>query len=135
MSAPVTEARAARRRLPVGRTIDGISAVLLPFHHGAPDWPAFATLVQRTYAAGLTPAVNMDTGHVGLLTADERGRALAIAREVAAGRRFVAGAYIEDLEGDPIKLYREAIASIASHGGTPIVFQSSALARLDGSAL
>ena len=132
---PVIDARAARRPLPVGRTIDGISAVLLPFHRGAPDWSSFATLVDRTYAAGLTPAVNMDTGHVALLSRDERARALTIAHEVAAGRRFVAGAYIEDLEGDPIKLYHQAIASIASHGGTPILFQSSALARLDGSAL
>ncbi|SRR5712692_1492521 len=124
----------ARRRLPVGRAIDGISAVLLPFEaSGRPDWDGFTSLVARTYAAGLTPAVNMDTGHVNLLTADERARALAIAREVSAGRRFVAGAFVEDVahEGRIAEIYHRAIEAIVAHGGTPILFQSSPLSRLD----
>ncbi|MBM3758546.1 MAG: dihydrodipicolinate synthase family protein, partial [Acidobacteria bacterium] len=50
------------------RPICGISAILLPFaESGAVDWPAFDAHVQRTVEAGLTPAVNMDTGFVNLL--------------------------------------------------------------------
>ena len=46
-----------------GRRIDGISAVLLPMTAGgAPDLDAWAALVERTWSAGLTPAINMDTG-------------------------------------------------------------------------
>lgn len=133
---PAPETRRIRRPLPVGRSIDGISAVLLPFEaDGRPDWRAFTSLVERTYAAGLTPAVNMDTGHVGLLAPEERARALAIAREVAAGRRFVAGTFVEDQSGDPVALYRRAIETITAQGGTPILFQSSALAGLEGRSL
>ena len=77
----------------MGRTIEGISAVLLPFtRDDTPDWEGFRRLLDRTWRAGLTPAVNMDTSYVNLLTADERRRALAEASEVAAGRRFVRAA-------------------------------------------
>jgi dihydrodipicolinate synthase/N-acetylneuraminate lyase len=113
-----------------GRKIDGISAVLLPF--GAddqPDWPGLRVLLDRTWAAGLTPAVNMDTGYVHLLTPAERARVLDETREASAGRRFVAGAFIEGQPGDPAPLYRRAIERIRAHGGTPIVFQCSALSR------
>lgn len=111
-----------------GRLIDGISAVLLPF--GAddrPDWPAYRALVDRTYAAGLTPAVNMDTGYVSLLSRGERDRALAEASEVAAGRAFVAAAYIEGDVGDPAALYLREALDVRGKGGTPILFQCSAL--------
>jgi dihydrodipicolinate synthase/N-acetylneuraminate lyase len=111
-----------------GRHIDGISAVLLPF--GAddrPDWRAYRALVDRTYTAGLTPAVNMDTGYVNLLSRDERDRALAEASEVAAGRALVAGAYIEGEDGDPAALYRREAMDIRGRGATPILFQCSAL--------
>jgi dihydrodipicolinate synthase/N-acetylneuraminate lyase len=115
-----------------GRHIDGISAVLLPFGaDGTPDWDAFSRLLDRTWAAGLAPAVNMDTGYVHLLTVPQREQALSIAQQIAAGRRFVAGAFIEDLDGDAVSLYGVEIDRIRRHGGTPIVFQSSALARLD----
>jgi dihydrodipicolinate synthase/N-acetylneuraminate lyase len=118
-----------------GRHIDGISAVLLPFAaNGTPDWDGFCRLLETTWAAGLTPAVNMDTGYVHLLTMPERARALSIAQQTAAGRRFVAGAFIEGLDGDPVSLYRGEIDRIRRHGGTPIVFQSSALAGLDEDA-
>lgn len=113
-----------------GRRIDGISAVLLPF--GAddrPDWPTYRGLVERTYAAGLTPAVNMDTGYVNLLSRGERERVLAEASEVAGGRAFVAGAYIEGEAGEPSALYRREVDAIRGKGGTPILFQCSALAR------
>jgi dihydrodipicolinate synthase/N-acetylneuraminate lyase len=115
-----------------GRRIDGISAVLLPFTvEGTPDWDGFSALLDRTWSAGLTPAVNMDTGYVHLLTVPERAQALSIAQQLAAGRRFIAGAFIEGLEGDAVALYLAEIDRIRKHGGVPIVFQSSALARLD----
>ena len=57
------------------RPILGMSAVLLPFTaDGAVDWHGFESLVARTVAAGLVPAVNMDTGYVQLLDADTRAR-------------------------------------------------------------
>jgi dihydrodipicolinate synthase/N-acetylneuraminate lyase len=115
-----------------GRHIDGISAVLLPFAaDGTPDWDGLSRLLDRTWAAGLTPAVNMDTGYVHLLTVPERAEVLSTARQMAAGRRFIAGAFIEDLDGDAVTLYHAEIDRIRKHGGVPIVFQSSALTRLD----
>jgi dihydrodipicolinate synthase/N-acetylneuraminate lyase len=113
-----------------GRRIEGVSAVLLPF--GADDRPDLASyrrLMERTWRAGLTPAVNMDTGYVNLLTAEERARVLAAASEMAAGRPFVAGAYIEGEPGDPVVSYRRAIERIRAQGGTPILFPCSALAQ------
>lgn len=113
-----------------GRRIEGISAVLLPF--GAddrPDWESFRGLLDRTWTAGLTPAVNMDTGYVNLLTREERAQALAAAEAVSRGRAFVAGAFIESEHGDPVVLYRREIDGIRRRGGTPILFQCSALAE------
>jgi dihydrodipicolinate synthase/N-acetylneuraminate lyase len=111
-----------------GRTIEGISAVLLPFlDDDTPDWRAFRALLERTWTAGLTPAVNMDTGYVNLLDAAGRARVLAETRDVAHGRRFVAGAFIEGEMGDPVRLYRRVVEEIRAHGGTAILFQCSAL--------
>ena len=125
---------AASVRIPplqYGRRPDGISAVLLPFTtRDAPDWNGFRHLLDRTWAAGLAPAVNMDTGYVHLLTPIERQRVLDETSDVAAGRRFVAGAFIEGLDGDPDALYLCEVESIRRHGGTPILFQCSQLARL-----
>jgi 4-hydroxy-tetrahydrodipicolinate synthase len=112
-----------------GRQIEGISAVLLPYgRDDHPDWDAFRTLLERTWAAGLTPAVNMDTGYVNLLTADERQRVLDEATGVARGRPFVAGAFIEGQAGDPVALYEREVDRIRRHGGVPILFQCLALA-------
>ena len=56
---------------PLRRSIRGISAVLLPVDAaGAIDWVGFAAHVARTVAAGIVPAVNMDTGHVHRLAGD-----------------------------------------------------------------
>ena len=75
-----------------GRTIEGSSAVLLPFApDGAIDWDAYAANVARTLDAGLAPAVNMDTGYANLITPDEKRRVLTIAREAASGRRNYSG--------------------------------------------
>ena len=111
-----------------GRPIEGISAVLLPFTaEDRPDWAGFRGLLERTWGAGLTPAVNMDTGYVHLLSADERRHALEEAGEMAAGRRFVAGAFIEGRDGDPVRAYLAETATIRARGGTPILFQCSSL--------
>lgn len=115
-----------------GRAIDGVSAVLLPY--GAderPDWDGFRRLLDRTWQAGLTPAVNMDTGYVHLLTADERARVVRETQDVAVGRRFVAGAFVEGERGDLAAAYRREIEHIRSAGGTPILFQCSALVTRD----
>ena len=114
------------------RPIDGISAVLLPFHpDGRPDRETWAALVERTWAAGLTPAVNMDTGYANLLSASERAEFLAEAGRMARGRRFVAGTYIEGLTGDPASLYAREASAIHSAGGTPILFPCSATQHWD----
>ena len=123
-------ARMAVPQLRPRRRIEGISAVLLPFGvDGAPDWESYRRLLTRTWEAGLTPAVNMDTGYVNLLTDEERERVLLEASDTAAGRQFVAGAFIDGLPGDPVRLYRSAIDEIRHRGGTPILFQCSALAE------
>jgi hypothetical protein len=80
-------------RIQVGRRITGMSAILLPYaDDGAIDWAAAEAHVSRTVTAGLTPAVNMDTGYVQLLDAADKERVLDMAAAVAGGA-FVAGAY------------------------------------------
>ena len=45
------------------RQVKGMSAILLPHRaDGGIDWGEFEQHVARTADAGLTPAVNMDTG-------------------------------------------------------------------------
>lgn len=105
--------------------------MLLPYlAEDTPDWPSFRALVARTFEAGLTPAVNMDTGYVNLIDKPTRRRVLAETRDLAAGRRFVASAYIEGEEGPLAGLYRDAIAEARASGATPILFQCSALGLL-----
>lgn len=113
------------------RRIEGISAVLLPFHEdGKPDHNAFLAHVERTYAAGLTPAVNMDTGYVNLLTREERLEILDLMPAAANGRRFVAGAFVEGEAGDLVSMYTRETDAIQERGGIPILFQSTALTSL-----
>ncbi|MEQ1787070.1 MAG: dihydrodipicolinate synthase family protein [Acidimicrobiales bacterium] len=97
-----------------GRTITGMSAVLLPHRSSAEiDWPAFEAHVLRTADAGLTPAVNMDTGFVHLLSAVQRAEVLSRTRSL--GVDFVAGAFDEaDVE------------AVQALGGTPVIFPSAA---------
>lgn len=115
------------------RAITGMSAVLLPYTtEGRIDWDAAEAHIARTVAAGLTPAVNMDTGYVQLLDADDKDRMLDLAASVA-GTSFVAGAYVPDEAGAPFDLagYVAACAAIESRGGTPVVFPSYGLNSLD----
>jgi dihydrodipicolinate synthase/N-acetylneuraminate lyase len=113
-----------------GRHIEGNSAVLLPYtSDDRPDWESFRRLLDGTWAAGLTPAVNMDTGYVNLLTPAERERVLLETAEVGRGRRFIAGAFIEGEQGEPADAYLRAVKQIRARGGTPILFQATALAE------
>lgn len=110
------------------RRIDGNSAILLPFHQdGSPDLDGFIAHVERTLAAGLTPAVNMDTGYANLLTDEEREHILQLTQTAAAGRAFIAGAFIEGRPGDPAEYYLRQTEQIQKYGGTPIIFQCSAM--------
>ena len=115
------------------RTITGMSAVLVPYTaDGAIDWAAVEAHIARTHAAGLTPAVNMDTGYVQLLAAPTQERVLDLAAAVTGGA-FVAGAYVADAPGAPFDLdaYARRRDAIASRGGTPVIFPSHGLNELD----
>ncbi len=119
------------------RKIEGNSAILLPFKEdGKIAFDALAAHVRRTMDAGLRPAVNMDTGYVNLLTDDERRQVLEATRDaVGPGGSFIAGAFIEGKDGDPVDLYRREIDLIRSYGGTPIIFQCSAMKALSPTEL
>jgi dihydrodipicolinate synthase/N-acetylneuraminate lyase len=116
------------RRKPVG-----MSAILLPFKdNGSVDWAGLRAHVGRTAAAGLTPAVNMDTGYGNLLDDVTRGRVLAETRAGLGSGAFVAGAFVADRPGDGFNLdaYRRDLDIIQEHGGMPIIFQSHGLVGL-----
>jgi dihydrodipicolinate synthase/N-acetylneuraminate lyase len=113
-----------------GRTILGISAVLLPFtNDGSVDWGALSSLIGRTVHAGLTPAVNMDTGYVQLVDARTRERVLDTAAEHAGANGFVAGAFVDDEPGASFEAdaHLGAMERVAERGGTPVVFPSNGL--------
>lgn len=118
------------------RKIEGVSAVLLPFHaDNTPDFDGFVTHVERTCATGLTPAVNMDTGYASLLSPETRLKTLDLMAAVAGGRRFIAGALIENEPGDLVAHYTRTTDTIQQRGGTPILFQSTALTCLPADEL
>jgi dihydrodipicolinate synthase/N-acetylneuraminate lyase len=106
-----------------------MSAVLLPFANGEIDWQAFAAHVARTAAAGLIPAVNMDTGYVNLLDDATRREVLKRTESVIDGRPFVAGAFVADSPGDRFDrdAYLRQAEPIVRSGGTPVIFQSYGL--------
>lgn len=121
-----------------GRTITGISAILLPFlDSGAVDWGSFTAHVIRTAKAGLMPAVNMDTGYVNLLDAATRLAVLEYTREAMAGKPFVAGAFVGDKPGDVWNesAYRDQVTLIQKYGGIPVIFQSFGLTSQTPDAL
>lgn len=120
------------------RKIVGMSAILLPFAaDGQIDWPGFRAHLLRTAAAGLMPAVNMDTGYANLLTDDLRLRVLAETQAALASAPFVAGAFVGDQPGAAFDLgrYQREIAAINRAGGMPIIFQSFGLTALDDERL
>src|SRR5258707_5746568 len=84
------------------RKITGISAILLPFTVGGEvDWDGLCAHVARTADAGLTPAVNMDTGYVNLLDEVTRRKVLALTHDTLNGGEFVAGAFVWVQPGGP----------------------------------
>ena len=112
-----------------GRAITGMSAILLPhLDSAAVDWASLEAHIARTHEAGLTPAVNMDTGYVQLLEPVNRKRVLDRAEEVA-GSDFVAGAFVADEPGAAFDLdaYRRAADEVIHRGGLPVIFPSHGL--------
>jgi dihydrodipicolinate synthase/N-acetylneuraminate lyase len=119
------------------RKILGISAVLLPFtQDGDVDWKGYESLLSETVAAGLVPALNMDTGYVQLLEPATRSRVLDVGAELAGDRGFVAGAFVVDTPGSTFNLdsHLTAMESVDTRGGTPVVFPSYGLNALDDAA-
>jgi dihydrodipicolinate synthase/N-acetylneuraminate lyase len=107
-----------------------MSAILLPFTDaGDLDWPGFDAHVARTAAAGLAPAVNMDTGFGNLLDEPTKRAVLDRTRSVLRGGMYVAGAFVGDKPGDRFDgdAYARAVTDIVERGGTPVIFQSYGL--------
>jgi 4-hydroxy-tetrahydrodipicolinate synthase len=124
-------------RRQIGRKVRGIAAALLPFKsNGRIAVEAFQRHLAATHSVGLMNAVNMDTGYVNYLSETQKKNVLVWTRE-ALGKTvpFVAGAYIENLEGDVVTLYRRQMDSIAAVGGIPILFQTARLKRKPGREL
>ena len=90
------------------RHITGMSAVLLPFDRSEEiDWRALEAHVERTASAGLTPAVNMDTGYVQLLDDATRLRILEAAEAHFSAKGFSA-TRLEDI-AESIGIRRAAL--------------------------
>ena len=131
-----TSANAVIARLQPGRRPDGIVAVLMPFLNGSPDYGGLVRQIRRVSEAGLTTAVNMDTGYVQWLSPAQRGKALAVTCDTvtacsgAAKPRFVAGAFVENGPGSLADRYRREMDRIEALGGTPILFPCPELRAL-----
>jgi dihydrodipicolinate synthase/N-acetylneuraminate lyase len=107
-----------------------MSAILLPFRSDlSVDWDAFAAHVARTHAAGIAPAVNMDTGYVQLIDDATRRQALAIARETVGSGEIVAGACVVDAAGAAFDegAYGRQLDMIAAASAIPVIFPSFGL--------
>jgi dihydrodipicolinate synthase/N-acetylneuraminate lyase len=120
------------------RRIVGQSAILLPFlESGGIDWKGFEAHVARTATAGLTPAVNMDTGFGNLLAPAEKLEVLDRTKATLGNKPFVAGAFVADQPGAKFHLdaYQKAAEPIVSRGGTPVIFQSYGLTALPDAEL
>jgi dihydrodipicolinate synthase/N-acetylneuraminate lyase len=136
MKSDLTIESMAARRQP-GRQVQGIAAALLPFEaDGRIAVEAFQQHLIATYRAGLTNAVNMDTGYINFLSETEKKDVLRWTREALGNSApFVAGAYIEGLEGEIVALYRQQIDAIVAVGGTPILFQTTRLKGKPGTEM
>jgi 4-hydroxy-tetrahydrodipicolinate synthase len=133
MCAMPTSIESISDRVRFRRKVEGIAAALLPFDaDGRVAVVAFQEHLRATQAAGLTNAVNMDTGYANYLSDAEKRDVLKWTREaLGPGVSFVAGAYIEGRDGDLVTLYRRQMDEIVEAGGVPILFQT---ARLHGKA-
>ncbi len=114
------------------RKITGISAILLPFHaDGTLDYAGFCAHVARTAAAGIMPAVNMDTGYGNLLDEPTRCEILKLTRDTLGQAAFAAGAFVGDTPGAAwnAAAYQRQIEFIQQFGGIPVIFQSYGLTQ------
>lgn len=113
------------------RAITGMSAILLPMTADLTvDWEGFAAHVARTAAAGITPAINMDTGYVQLIDEVTRREALRIARDtVGPAGKLVAGACVVDAPGAGFDeaAYGRQLEIIFAADATPVIFPSYGL--------
>jgi len=115
------------------RKIQGISAILLPLlPDDSVDWKAFDAHVERTLAAGLAPAVNMDTGYGHLIDEPTRAEVLNRTQAIANGRMYVAGAFVKDASGVSFNAdgYLKSMEQIQSADGIPVIVQSFGLIEL-----
>ena len=96
---------------------------------GEVDWSALEAHIVWTAAAGLVPAVNMDTGFAHLIDQETKRRVLSITRELLGERWYCAGAFSADEPGAAWTAdeYLRQIDIIQEHGGTPVIFQSYGL--------
>lgn len=120
------------------RKITGMSAILLPMRNQREiDWAGFESHTRRTLDAGLTPAINMDTGFANLIDESVREEALRRTASVASGRPFLGGVFVGDSPDTAFSTdaYAQGIDQIQHHGGTPIVFQSFGLTSGDDDAI
>jgi 4-hydroxy-tetrahydrodipicolinate synthase len=118
-------ARLRRRR---ERPVHAVAAMLLPYGaEGEIDWEAFERHLDRTHAAGLDVAVNMDTGFGDLLSQAERELVLDRTRaRLGPGVAFYAGAFASD-DGDPVASHRAAVQAIAKRDAIPVIVQHPAM--------
>jgi hypothetical protein len=126
----------ALRHLTPSRVIDGLAALpvwLAPSRRL--DLAGLATRLEATFAAGLTPAVNLFAGAVDRLDADARADVLSTAAGVARGRRFIAGTGPTDDAAPLAVRYGRAGDAIARQGGTPVLLPIAELSVLDGDAI
>jgi hypothetical protein len=126
----------ALRHLTPSRRIDGSAA--LPVWLGPSgrlDLPGLADRLQATFAAGLTPAVNLFGGSVERLGPDQQTDVLATAAGVARGRRFIAGTRPTDDAAPLAVRYGRAIDAVVRQGGTPLLLPIAELTALDGDGL
>jgi dihydrodipicolinate synthase/N-acetylneuraminate lyase len=120
------------------RKIAGYSAILLPFtSRGTVDWDAYCAHVARTAEAGLTPAVNMDTGYANLIDEKTREEVLRYTRDTLSGADFTAGAFVSSQPNASFDAaaYHRQIELIQAYGGIPTIFQSFGLTNLPSDQL
>lgn len=115
------------------RKVMGISAMLLPFlENGEADWRGFSEHLERTMAAGLIPAINMDTGYGMLLTRTDRRFVGIQTKSIAKGHPFCMGVCVPDQHDLPYnrEAYLEELQFIHAMGAIPVITQSHGLTSL-----
>ena len=126
----------ALRHLTPSRTIDGAAALPVWLDPaGRLDLPGLAARLHETFAAGLTPAVNLFAGSVDRLGREQRTDVLATAAGVARGRRFIAGTVPTEDAAPLAARYGRAVDAVVRQGGTPVLLPIPELGTLDGDAL